>query len=158
MSHLSKDVGFNGMSCASSCDKCAYFRYHLGKPFEVLVITDNDDLKSQLGGNNEGGRFRLQFASCEYECSFLIDRFRPDYVVVDCAMQEEKCRELCHHLANDPRIAGNTIILATPTRRLSISFPGTVRIRHPFNLRDLEEFLKDRDGCRSFRYGVQSGN
>jgi excisionase family DNA binding protein len=151
MNHLSMDVGFKGMSNSSSCEKCSYFRYQLGRPFKVLVITDNDTYRESLLSEGKRESIRLQFASCEYECSLLIDRFRPDFVVVDCAMLEEKCRELCHHLANDPRIQGSTIFLATPARRLSISFPGTLRIRHPFTLEDLMNYFRDKQVCRSIQ-------
>ena len=153
MNHLSKKMGFKGMSNSSSCEKCSYFRYHLGRPFNVLVITDNYTCRDPLLSDSEGKResIHLQFASCEYECSLLIDRFRPDFVVVDCAMLEEKCRELCHHLASDPRIQGNTVILATPAGRPSISFPGTVRIRHPFTLEDLMNYFRDKQVCRSIQ-------
>ena len=155
MNHLSKDVGFKGLSNSSSCRKCSYFRYQLGRPFNVLVITDNDSCRESLlrDSRGKGERIDLQFANCEYEYSLLIDRFRPDFVVLDCAMLEDKCRELCHHLANDPRIQGSTIILATPARRLSISFPGTFRIRHPFTLEDLMSYFRDKQVCRSIELG-----
>ncbi len=119
----------------------------------MLVITDNDTCRESLLSEGKRESIRLQFASCEYECSLLIDRFRPDFVVVDCAMLEEKCRELCHHLANDPRIQGSTVILATPARRLSISFPGTLRIGHPFTLEDLMNHIRDYQTCRSIELG-----
>ncbi len=151
MKHLSKDLGYKGGVRSGSCDKCSYYRYHLGRPYNVLVITDKPDCVESLTGEKESERIRLQFASCEYECSLLIERFRPDFVVVDCAMQEDKCRELCHHLANDPRIQGNTIILAAPARKLSISFPGTVRIRHPFTLQDLEDHLSNSQVCYAIK-------
>lgn len=155
MNHLSKDVGFKGLSNSSSCQKCSYFRYQLGRPFNVLVITDNDSCKESLlrDSKGKGEKIDLQFANCEYEYSLLIDRLRPDFVVLDCAMLEEKCRELCYHLDNDPRIQGSTIILATPARRLSISFPGTLRIRHPFTLEDLMKFVRDKQVCRSIQLG-----
>jgi len=151
MNHLSKDLGYNGGLCSSSCDKCSYFRYQLGRPFKVLVITDDNDRKTALEKEEDEKRIQLEFATCEYECSLLVERFRPDFVVVDCAMAKDKCRELCYHLANDPRLQGNTIILAAPPRKLDLSYPGTVRIKHPFTLEDLMSHLKDNQVCRSIR-------
>jgi excisionase family DNA binding protein len=151
MNHLSKDLGYNGGLCSSSCDKCSYLRYQLGRPFRVLVITDDTSRKEALLKEEDQKRINLQFATCEYECSLLIERFRPDFVVVDCAMQKDKCRELCNHLADDPRLQGNTIILATPPRKLDLSYPGTVRIKHPFTLEDLLSHVKNNQICRSIR-------
>jgi len=158
MNHLSKETGYNGGSCSSDCDTCSYLRFQRKSPYNVLVICDNEETHERLISENSDKRLNLQFATCEYECSLLIDRFRPDFVVVDCAMQEDKCRELCHHLASDPRINGNAIILATPARRLSISFPGTARLRHPFSLDDLEKRLRNIRTCRSIKGGEGCGD
>lgn len=158
MNHLSREMGYKGGSCSSDCDTCSYFRYQQNSPYSVLVITDNKKTQERLVADNSDKSLNLQFATCEYECSLLIDRFHPDFVVVDCEMQEDKCRELCHHLANDPRISGNAIILATPMKRLSISFPGTVRIRHPFSLDDLEKRLRNIRTCRSIKGGGSGGD
>jgi excisionase family DNA binding protein len=150
MKHLPRDLGYNGGSCSSSCDTCSYYRYHLGRPYNVLVITDDEELKGALVG--EGGvedGIRLQLAGSAYECSLLIERFRPDFVVVDCAMDDDKCREICHHLAGDSRIPRNTVILADPPRRISITFPGTLRMRHPFTLNELINYLRENQNCRA---------
>ncbi|MFH1434076.1 MAG: helix-turn-helix domain-containing protein [Pseudomonadota bacterium] len=147
MSHLSAAEGFHGTAAITACERCSYFRYQLGWPFNVLVITDNEEAKASLQKDGKKELINMQFASCEYECSILIERFRPDFVVVDCTMQENKCRELCYHLSNDPRIRGNALILATPPRRLSISLPGTIRLQHPFSVDKLMSFLKQHQAC-----------
>lgn len=151
MNHLPKESGFKGGGPKGSCEQCAYFHHQLGRPFNLLVITDNEECRESLSKEKGSERFSLQFANCEYECSLLVERFRPDFVVVDCGMQEEKCRELCHHLANDPRLQSTLIVLATPARRLSISFPGTLRIRNPFTLKDLDTYLAKNQVCRSIQ-------
>jgi len=158
MNHLPKGMGYNGGLCASSCENCAYFHYHQGRPFKVLVITDNPRCKESLTREEESPRIYFKFVSCEYECSLVVDRFRPDFVVVDCAMQELKCRELCHHLANDPRIPDTTIILATPPQRHALSIPGAIRIRNPISLQELEDHLSRIRVCASIRIGgIQDG-
>jgi CheY-like chemotaxis protein len=93
----------------------------------------------------------FQFVSCEYESSLVIDRFRPDFVLVDCTMQEMKCQELCHHLVEDPRIPETTILLATPPHHSSPSIPGAIRIRNPISLRELEDHLSQVRICRSIK-------
>ena len=52
----------------------------------------------------------------------------------------------------------NAIILATPARRLSISFPGTARLRHPFSLDDLEKRLRNIRTCRTIKGGEGRGD
>jgi len=151
MNHLSEEMGRNGDG-KSGCDDCSYFRYLQGRPYNILVITDDQNCRELLINERGEEKIIFQFATCEYECALIIDRFRPDFVLLDCTMEEDKCRELCHHLANDPRILGSTIILATPARRLLISFPGTIRLKHPFSLKDIEKFLKTNQTCRSIRF------
>jgi len=139
--HVPRSLGFKGKGCPESCERCAYFHYHMGRPFKILVITDNAKCRKALTSYAGVHNLNFQFVSCEYESSFVIDRFRPDFVVVDCAMEQQKCRELCHHLANDPRIPGTTLILASPRRRPPLSISGALRIQNPILLPELESAL-----------------
>jgi excisionase family DNA binding protein len=151
MNHLPKGMGFNGGLCASSCESCAYYHYHQGRPFKVLVVTDNPACRDSLTGEEGSQKIQFQFVSCEYESSMVVDRFRPDFVVVDCTMQEMKCQELCHHLADDPRIPDATLILATPPRRHPLSIPGAIRVRNPISLKELESHLNRVRMCLSIQ-------
>ena len=149
MKHLQKEMGFNGGSCASSCESCAYYHYRQGRPFRILVVTDNPACREALTQEKGSQNIQFQFVSCEYESSLVIDRFRPDFVVVDCSMQEMKCRELCHHLADDPRIPDATLILAAPPRRHTLSIPGAIRVRNPISLKELESHVSRVRMCHS---------
>jgi excisionase family DNA binding protein len=153
MNHLPKGMGYNGGACASSCEACAYFHYHQGRRFKVLVVTDNPACKESLTQQEGFQKIHFQFVSCEYESSLVVDRLRPDFVVVDCTMQETKCRELCHHLGEDPRIPDTTLILATPPRRQALSIPGAIRIRNPVSLKELESHLTRVRMCHSLQAG-----
>ena len=151
MNHLPRSLGYNGGMCSSSCESCAYFRYYQGRPFKVLVVTENPACQENLARQEGSQKIQFQFVSCEYESSLVIDRFRPDFVVVDCAMQELKCQELCHHLAEDPRIPDATLILATPPRRHTPSIPGAIRVRNPISLEELESHLSRGRMCSSLQ-------
>ncbi len=157
MNHLPKGMGFNGGLCASSCASCAYYYYHQGRPFKVLVVTDNPACRKNLTQEPGSHNIQFQFVSCEYESSLVIDRFRPDFVVVDCTMQEMKCQELCHHLAEDPRIPDATLILATPPRRRVLSIPGAIRVRNPLSLSELESHLNRVRMCYPIQTDQSSG-
>lgn len=151
MNHLPKEMGFNGGLCASSCESCAYYHFRQGRPFKVLVVTDNPTCRENLMREAMSHSIQFQFVSCEYESSLVVDRFRPDFVVVDCTMQEMKCQELCRHLADDPRIPDATLILATPPRRHALSIPGAIRVRNPISLKELESHLSRVRMCPSIR-------
>lgn len=157
MNHLPKGMGFNGGMCASSCESCAYYYYHQGRPFKVLVVTDNPTCRENLTQQAGSQNIQFQFVSCEYESSLVIDRFRPDFVVVDCTMQQMKCQELCHHLADDPRIPDATLILATPPRRHALSVPGAIRVRNPISLKELESHLSRVRMCHSIQAEERKG-
>ncbi len=141
MNRLPSGSGAKCGSCADSCESCAYYHYQSGRPFKVLVVTDDPACREALTQQGTTPKIQFQFVSCEYESSMVVDRFRPDFVLVDCTMQEMKCQELCQHLADDPRIPNTTIILATPPRRRAISLPGSIRIRNPISLKEVENHL-----------------
>jgi CheY-like chemotaxis protein len=116
MSSLSAETGYCGVFCATSCESCAYFQSQVRRPANVLIITNDGGFRETLEQDNDGNRFRLRFTNCEYECSALMETFRPDYVVVDCSLPREQCEEFCHHITQDPRIPRARIILAaSPT-------------------------------------------
>ena len=150
MNHLSKGMGFNGCSCADTCEDCSYYHYHEGRPFKVLVISDNPACRENLTREEGTKKIQFRFVSCEYDGSMVIDHFRPDFVVVDCTMQEKKCQELCSHLADDPRIPDVTLILATPPRRHAFTIPGAIRVCNPVSLNELESHLNRVRTCRVF--------
>ncbi len=145
MSSLTRKRGFEGLFCETSCEECPYYETRQSRPLNILIITDKEELKT-LAEHPEGSRLRIRYTSCEYECSLLVDTFRPDFVVVDCVIAQEKVRQLCQHLASDPRVPGLKIILAVPpqSRETAIeSFPGVCsRIKRPFSLEELEEHFE----------------
>jgi excisionase family DNA binding protein len=141
MNELPSGSGAKCGSCADSCGRCAYYHDQWGGPFKVLVVTDSPACREALTQGGTTPKIEFQFASGEYESSRVVDWFRPDFVIVDCTMPETKCRELCHHLANDPRIPRTTIILSTPPRRRALSVPGAIRIRNPLSLKEVKNQL-----------------
>lgn len=138
-----KETGYGGVCCPFSCEECAYYKDQLNRTVNVLIFTDSETLKKSLTEESELSRFSLRFTSCEYNCSFIVDSFRPEFVVVDCAMESDKCRELCEHLAKDPRIPGVKIALAVPQgKECGEGFQGDISvIPQPFTLAELETHM-----------------
>jgi tRNA 2-thiouridine synthesizing protein E len=128
------------------CEECPHYKDRKPRPINVLVITDNEELKSSLGEEAAVfSRFNIRYTSCEYECSAIVDSFRPEYVVVDCAMDWRERQEFCLHLSSDPRIPNVKIILAVSADRgLSNDLLGSLSvIGKPFALADLENYVEN---------------
>lgn len=121
-----------------------YFQDRWAHRVKVLVITDDPALQQSLRNGMERSAFELQFTSCEYECSTLVATFRPEYALVDCSLPEDRCEELCRHLAADPRVPDLKIVLATlgPQERLGRLPKVCSRIAKPFDAVRLEAYLE----------------
>ena len=110
---LSRQPQYCGLFCDTLCDGCPHVLHRQPPgPANILVVSDDERLQSALRQHNDEGLFHLEFTSCEYDCSALVNRFRPRYVVVDCSLPREQCEDLCHHIAQDPRIPDVRMILA----------------------------------------------
>ncbi|MBI5117517.1 excisionase family DNA-binding protein [Candidatus Poribacteria bacterium] len=136
-----REKGEGATCCQTDCEECSYYREQRQRPINVLVFTDNALLRGILTKQASSTRFRFQFASCEYDCSLVVDSFRPEYVIVDCVTDLEKCEELCRHLACDPRIPGVEIILAVPRdKNIETNLVGGITvIEQPFCIADIEK-------------------
>lgn len=98
--------------CQESCDQCDYFRTVHEQATNVLVVTDKKDVAASLKGQADSAPFSLEITNCEYNCSALVEVFRPDYVVIDCSLGKERSRDICSHLKEDPRIPFVRVIMA----------------------------------------------
>ena len=149
-----KEAGFHScFAFKGPCAECPYFQTHRRHSIKLLIVTDQAELRERLAAEAEHTRFRVEFASHAYDCSALVDRFRPSYVVVDCTMPVDTYASLCAHLSSDPRIPGVKILLAVGRRGSAVGtkLPGVVgELRHPFGMADLEKLLPtDAEGADS---------
>jgi tRNA 2-thiouridine synthesizing protein E len=130
--------------CPTACEECSRYKEQKRRTINILVITDNKALKESLLEEGVFSRLNLRFTNCGYECSAIVDAFRPEYVVMDCAMKPQKRQELCEHLWNDSRIPGIKIILAVSANRsLDADASGSVSVTGQlFTLTDLENYVE----------------
>jgi len=144
LSGLKNEDGFVGTFCRTRCEDCAYFQDRWAHPVRVLVISDNPSLQRSLRTGMERSAFELRFTSCEYECSTVVAGFRPEYALVDCSLPEDRCEELCLHLAADPRVPDLKIVLAAsePQERLGKLPKVCSQIAKPFDAARLEAYLE----------------
>lgn len=108
---LPADIGHAKFFCTKTCEQCEYFQLVRWQSQNVLVVTDQDELQSGLETSADKYDFNMRFSDCEYKCSMLVEKFRPDYVVVDCSMGAERARQLARGISADPRIPFARIIL-----------------------------------------------
>ncbi len=155
---LSPDIGHSKLFCEKDCQHCDYFRRVHVQATNVLVVTDDRPLVDSLKRDSASAPFNLEITDCEYNCSALVDHFRADYVVVDCALGRERSEDICSHLLQDPRIPYVRIILAVGhagecnnlavtrgelSRECTKNKDVFARIAKPFSLTDVTECLHE---------------
>lgn len=131
------------LCCKESCETCDYYRKVHAQRTNVLVVTDNDVLTGVLRRDGAAAPFNIETTDCEYGCSALVDRFRPDFTVVDCSLGSERTQDICAHLLQDPRIPLARIILAGKAGEFPVECDRAVfaRILTPFSIDDIAECL-----------------
>lgn len=144
---LLREKGDGATCCSTDCEECSYYKERHQRPINVLIFTNIETLENSLTKESASSKLRLKFTSCEYDCSLLVDSFRPEYVVIDCAKESVEFEELCGHLMTDPRIASVKIMLALPAGEKCEAGLGesVAVINHPFTLNDLEVFVENYD-------------
>jgi AmiR/NasT family two-component response regulator len=87
---------------------------------------------------------RVECTTSGYETSCTIERFRPDYVVVDWSMGARTAQDLCNHLVQDPRLPLTRLVLTSPDERATEMCESEIMgwLRKPFTLQQLREFLQ----------------
>ncbi|UCD18268.1 MAG: helix-turn-helix domain-containing protein, partial [Candidatus Zixiibacteriota bacterium] len=111
ISKMPEGFGYTGRFCKSSCEECEYFNLVQGQRPNVLVVTDQDQLKDSIIQLKTDRSLNLEITDCEYRCSMLIDRFRPDYVVIDCSLGARRSRDFAQLLYDDPRVPLVRVVL-----------------------------------------------
>ena len=111
MQSLPTQAGYVGLFCRGSCDDCEYFHTVHGERPNVLVVSDRPTFRRRLEKDMDASKFSLKVTDCEYRCSMVIENFRPDYIVIDCAFGTERSREFATMLYEDPRIPFVRVVL-----------------------------------------------
>jgi excisionase family DNA binding protein len=134
-----KEIGHNKVFCKGTCLECDYYKIVHRQASNVLTITDNDILAAYLRKHIGEAPFNLEFAECEYTTSALVDKFRPDYVIIDCSLGATKVRDVVNHLKEDPRIPHIRVVLAVEPGELPHECDKEIfaRIEKPFTADDI---------------------
>jgi DNA-binding NtrC family response regulator len=129
--------------CESTCDECEYFRLVLEQRTNVLVVTDDPALSARLMDGVGDADFNLAIADCEYDCSFKVTNFRPDFAVVDCALGHQASGDISRHIAQDPRIPSVRVVLAGRDDEFPEECDKEVfaRMERPFGIDEISEII-----------------
>jgi hypothetical protein len=144
---LAPEAGHARLFCVpsgnKSCAECDYYNKVHKQPANVLVVTDNELLTAALQRDAAAARFNLEVTHCEYTCSALIERFRPDFAIVDCSLGPERATDIARHMAVDPRIPYVRMILAAREGGFPTECDKEVfaRILTPFSVDDIADCL-----------------
>jgi excisionase family DNA binding protein len=151
MRDIPEEFGHLRLFCTSSCEDCEFFKLTFDQVLSVLVVSRNqawiDDLRAQVPASG----LRLECATSEYACGALIERFRPDFVVIDTSFGRARMRAMCRILRNDERIPFVRIVVAARQARWDEDCKRDVFgwIQKPFSIAQLVEFVQgsDREPC-----------
>lgn len=143
VSNLPQDVGHAHVFCDESCDECDYYKMLINQRPNILVVTDQPQLKESFEQRTPGSGYNLRFTDCEYKCSMLVDDYRPDYVVIDCAMGTDRSRDFAKNLLADPRIPYVRVILTGKRSEFPKKCDQLVFafIEHPFTADEIEDLI-----------------
>jgi DNA-binding NtrC family response regulator len=144
---LAPQSGHLKAHCQSTCEECEYYRLVLEQRTNVLVVSDDESLLTELKREIDSAEFNLELADCEYDCAFKVTEFRPDFAVVDCSLGKQVSGEISRHLAQDPRIPSVRVVLAGTEDEFPKECDKEIfaRMERPFGIREICEFI---DGIR----------
>jgi len=142
--HLPNGLGCLRVYCKSTCEECDYYQIVQGAGYNVIILTEQKRLLRDRDHVDGEQGVTIRIATNEYECSSLVESFRPDFIVVDCALGEKRTSNVCTSLFNDSRIPVPRIILASRTKKLKEYCDREVFgwMAKPFSVEQLRECIK----------------
>lgn len=143
MIQLPFESGHARLHCEGACDDCEYFRVVRGQQLNVLIIAGAGDLKDEIESKINKVDFNLRLVDSEYRCSMVVESFRPDYIIIDCSIGGQECKNLTRHLSEDPRIPYVKIILVGEAHDIPSECNGLIFavMKEPFTLFELENLI-----------------
>jgi excisionase family DNA binding protein len=139
-----EEFGHLKLYCQSSCEDCRYFQVVKEQGLNILIVTRSQATMERLGAAARNENVHLRFACTEYDTAAAVERFRPDYVVVDCGIGLRRTNDLCRHLGDDDRIPITRLIISSkdPSAKDHCEQEILGWLRKPFTLDDLTGFIE----------------
>ena len=141
LAKLGLEGGHSGQFCHETCSDCDYYSKVVGQAVNVLVVTNDEVLTDELVKSAGEADFNLEVVNCEYDCATLLNRFSPDYIVVDCQVGSDFAVHIAGHLNRDPRVPVLRLILGGDEGVFPEDCADGIlaRIRRPFNVKGISE-------------------
>ena len=141
---LPNGMGCLNLLCDTECANCEYYRVVVKQGMNILIVSKDSTLVRDYESNMDQNGLNLKFSSNEYDTAALIQEFRPDYVVVDCAFGRNRTAQICDHLFTDIRIPIVRIILSSKNRQRGDYCDKEVFgwIKKPFSIEQLRECIR----------------
>lgn len=121
LAKLPAESGHSRLYCEMSCADCEYYWQVHGQKSNVIVVTTDDRRCTRLNEKSPAMKFNLKIAANEYDCSLLINEFRPDFVVIDRSLTIQRRNDLINNLHKDPRLPLVRVVLDSDPAKLSKS-------------------------------------
>jgi len=140
---LPEGLGCLRLYCKSDCNDCDYYKMVSEQGFNVLVLSDSSKIIRDYD-EMDGNGLHIRFVSSEYECAMIIEKFRPDFIVVDCTFGRKRTETVCRSLFNDSRIPVVRLILSSKVKKLSEYCDKEVFgwIKKPFTVQQLRDCIE----------------
>jgi len=129
--------------CTQRCEDCDYFKEMHGKTANVLIVTKDRILTDDLMAHADEAKFNLEITDCEYNCSAVVNHFKPDFVIIDCSIGRQVSQQMSNHIMKDPRIPFVRVVLAGSKDDFPRECEREVfaRMTRPFNISEISECI-----------------
>jgi len=131
------------LNCNIKCEDCEIHKLTEDNEVYVLLVSPSESLKEIISEEENQSAIALKVVSSEYECAAAIDKFRPDFIIIDSAMGAPTSKELCLSLMNDKRIPFKRIIICSRKSNVDDYCDSEIFgwIRKPFTMSQLDDFI-----------------
>jgi len=129
--------------CDSDCSECEYFKLVSGQATNILVISSSKRLITDMENIERHAEYQFRFADNEYDAAVMIQEFRPDYIIVDCALGKKRTSMVCKSLYNDTRLPVARIILSSKNLSIDDYCDREVFgwIKRPFSIDQIKDLV-----------------
>lgn len=112
-----REIGHGKIHCTNSCLECDYYDMVHAERASLLIITKRNEIELIFRKHAKEFDCSLRFAKSEYDCSRIIESYRPDYIIFDC---DRENNGLCQSGCNIEFVKNISSDLRIPLTRLIV--------------------------------------
>lgn len=111
LAKLTPKAGHSLLFCTNTCEECAYYEIVHGKQPNFLVVTSRREVQAAFAIQARDHDYSIRFTDRGYQCSLLIESYRPDIVIIDWCEGGSFDSDFIKDISEDPRIPLAQIII-----------------------------------------------